>query len=236
MKSYINKALKRGPRIIEEFVRRSYKTVFGYGHKYYSQNGEDIIISSFFKNKKSGFYIDIGSHHPMRYSNTYLLYKKGWQGINIDANPETIKLFNKYRPKDTNINIGVGDKTSKLTYHKFSDSAVNTFSKIEANKWKQSSWNTYLGSMDIDVDTAKNILEPYLETQVVDLLSVDVEGFDLLVLQKYDWINHSPQLVVIEDTDFSFGEPGKSEIYNFMAEKNYRLHSVVKFSLIFVKK
>ena len=71
--------------------------------KQYSQWGEDLYINSFFKNKNKGIYLDIGCFHPVMYSNTCLLYKKGWRGINIDINKTSIDLFNILRPKDINI-------------------------------------------------------------------------------------------------------------------------------------
>lgn len=75
---------------------------------FYSQEGEDMVLRKIFKNQKKGFYVDIGAHHPKRFSNTHLLYKKGWKGINIDVTPGSIKLFNQLRPRDTNLELGVG--------------------------------------------------------------------------------------------------------------------------------
>ena len=46
--------------------------------------GIDMIVNDIFKNKKKGVFIDVGCHHPFINNNTYLLYKKGWRGINID--------------------------------------------------------------------------------------------------------------------------------------------------------
>ena len=57
----------------------------------YSMDGEDLIISDYFKNKSKGFYIDVGCYHPIHRNNTFLLYKKGWKGINID-----IHSFSKF--------------------------------------------------------------------------------------------------------------------------------------------
>ena len=71
--------------------------------KSYSQEGEDILLSRIFRNQKKGFYVDIGAHHPTRFSNTYYFYKLGWRGINIDAIPQAsdyqdpIEKYNKYR-------------------------------------------------------------------------------------------------------------------------------------------
>ena len=68
----------------------------------YSQNGEDLILIDYFNENPNGFYVDIGCHHPFRFSNTYLLYKKGWRGLNVDANKWTISLFN-FLEKETQI-------------------------------------------------------------------------------------------------------------------------------------
>ena len=51
----------------------------------FSQEGEDLLIDRMFDGQSVGFYVDVGAHHPTRFSNTYLLYLRGWRGINIDA-------------------------------------------------------------------------------------------------------------------------------------------------------
>ena len=56
-----------------------------YSKKSYSLSNVDLVIERIFKNKKKGIFIDVGCNHPIKYNNnTYLLYKKGWNGINID--------------------------------------------------------------------------------------------------------------------------------------------------------
>ena len=61
------------------------------------------------------------------YSNTCLLYKKGWKGINIDINPTSTDLFEILRPKDFNFctTLDENKKDFKIFYdHPFSP--VNT--------------------------------------------------------------------------------------------------------------
>tara|TARA_B100001094_G_scaffold123926_1_gene119746 strand:+ start:493 stop:780 length:288 start_codon:yes stop_codon:yes gene_type:complete len=62
--------------------------------KSYGFEFEDITINKYLKNIKKGFYVDIGAFNPIRGSNTYLLFKKGWSGINVDADENSIKIFN----------------------------------------------------------------------------------------------------------------------------------------------
>ena len=46
-----------------------------YANKSYSQEGEYMILRRIFENENTGFYVDVGAHHPKRFSNTYYFYK-----------------------------------------------------------------------------------------------------------------------------------------------------------------
>lgn len=77
-------------RTLKSFVHASTKTrvrnLLGsraFENLYFSQEG-DIRL---FNDSSSGIYVDIGAHHPFRFSNTYVFYKRGWRGINVDAMP-----------------------------------------------------------------------------------------------------------------------------------------------------
>jgi hypothetical protein len=56
-----------------------------------------LILRRIFEHKQKGFYVDVGAYHPFLFSNTYIFYLRGWRGINIDATPGSMKLFNKFR-------------------------------------------------------------------------------------------------------------------------------------------
>jgi hypothetical protein len=85
--------------------------------KQYSKNKEDQYLKKVFGKKTNGIYLDVGAFHPYRFSNTYLLYRKGWSGINVDINKESIDLFNIARPQDVNLNIAIGDKNQKQIFY-----------------------------------------------------------------------------------------------------------------------
>lgn len=203
----------------------------GYGQTYYSQFGEDIVISRLL-NKKEGFYVDVGAHHPKRYSNTYLLFKKGWSGVNIDANTHTIDLFNRARPKDSNISVGVG-KSGELEYYSFSDPAVNTFVAAEAEKWMNKKWITFLGKTKIMIRPLRDVLSEVSYIPHIDVLSIDVEGMDYEVLESFDWQKDLPTVVVVESHSFKSDTSHENPSYVYLLKKGYNLHSFVGPSLIF---
>ncbi len=43
---------------------------------YYSQEGEDILLRRIFGDQTTGFYVDVGAHHPKRFSNTCYFYDR----------------------------------------------------------------------------------------------------------------------------------------------------------------
>jgi hypothetical protein len=99
----------------------------------YSQNSEDIILQNIMDNKKNGYYIDIGAHDPIRFSNTYLMYLNGWKGINIDPLPGCMEKFKHYRPDDINLNIGISSISGEIKYYSFEEPAFNTIDRDAKN-------------------------------------------------------------------------------------------------------
>ena len=98
-----------------------------YGRRFYSQAGEDMLLSLYYEGKKhKGFYVDVGAHHPYRFSNTAYFYKRGWRGINIEPTPSLFKAFPRRRRRDINLNVGIGNG-EKLTFYVFNEGALNTF-------------------------------------------------------------------------------------------------------------
>ena len=125
----------------EKLIEFKNNNLDGYALKSYSQEGEDMILRRLFEKQQTGFYVDVGAHHPKRFSNTYFFYKKGWKGINIDAMPDSMKPFNKIRPRDINIEKPVSDKKQVLTYYAFNEPALNGFSKELSDERKNANNN-----------------------------------------------------------------------------------------------
>lgn len=192
----------------------------------YSQEGEDQILKRIFGKKNNGYYVDIGAHHPKRFSNTYIFYLKGWNGINIDPLPGTKALFDKERPRDINLEIGVSQDMKELTYFSFNEPALNTFDKLEADK-KNGLHNFYIQE-EIKLKTfpLSYILNKYLKSdQIIDFMTIDVEGLDLAVLKSNDWERFKPKMILAEELRMDIEKIiEKSDIYSFLTSKGYSLY------------
>ena len=191
-------------------------------------DNEDSAVLDFFKNKKNGFYVDVGCYHPIHRNNTYLLFKKDWNGINIDTSKFSIDLFDYMRPKDLNYNCAISNKNEmiKLFYQK-ELSQLSTTEKSQAKTVFQGN----IKEKEIQAFTLDEILkrDKYKDIKI-DFLDIDVEGADLKVLEGLSFEKFKPELVCIEIHE---KEVKKSQIYKFLADKNYELIWSGVFSHIF---
>jgi len=192
----------------------------------YSQEGEDMVLKRIFSHQTSGFYVDIGAHHPKRFSNTYIFYKKKWKGINIDALPGSMKLFNKLRPRDINLELGVGQKEEELNYYMFNEPALNSFSK-ELSEKRDRAQDLYFikNIIKVEVKPLNKILDTHLTSSEIDFLNVDVEGLDLRTSKSNDWSKYRPKFVLVEISSSSLHNIDKDPIFQLMKEKNYIIFS-----------
>ena len=171
----------------------------------YTPFGEDIIIDNLL-GKKSGFYVDIGAHDPSRFSNSKRFYRKGWRGINIEPNPECIKKFNKSRPRDINLNVGIANKNGVLDFYIFEPESLSTFSK-EVSRSRQKYGYKLIKTTPIKVVKLDYILTKYCKNKSIDFFSIDTEGLDLEVLRSNNWKRFRPKVICIEISSLTFENP-----------------------------
>ena len=203
-----------------------YSNIFRYWVKSYfnpMNSYENIVfLEEYFKDKKRGFYIDVGCFHPIRLSNTMFLHLKGWKGMNIDLSKKSIDLFKIARPKDINLNFGVGSKNEILDYfYNKKVFANNTFNIDFAKSFLKKS---EIKKDKIEVKTLKFIMENYSTEKEIDLLDIDVEGFDLNVLKGMDFEKYTIDLIMIEVHHYDDKTKKiANEILNFLTKKNFKL-------------
>ncbi|RBL91365.1 FkbM family methyltransferase [Chitinophaga flava] len=200
----------------------------------YSSEGEDLILKRIFEKKKKGVYVDIGAHHPFRFSNTYLFYKRNWRGINIDPLPGTQALFNKYRPKDINLEMGVSGVLQELTYAIFNEPALNTFSAEKVLEYTQEPCYQVIDRKKVETRPLADILDHYLDPGTpIDFITIDAEGMDLEVLRSNNWDKYRPSYVLVESQPFELEKEGDSELLCLMREMGYSIFAKTYYTYFF---
>ncbi len=204
----------------------------------YSQDGEDMILKALFEQKKGykGFFVDVGAHHPVRFSNTKFFYDRGWRGINIEPTPNAIKAFRLFRKRDTNLNIGIGPEKGQLTFYCFNEPALNSFSKEVSEKIHNSGGKyKIIKELPIEVLPLSEVFDTYLpQGKVIDFISIDVEGLDYQVLLSNNWDKYQPEVILVEE-NVNVDEINKSPIYQFLKSKGYSFFAKTLRTCIYKK-
>ena len=196
----------------------------------FSQSNEEIILNKLFSGIKNGFYIDVGCHHPRRFSNTALLYKNGWNGINIDASAKNLKLFNVFRKRDKNVKALISEKSENLKFYYFNESALNgILSQSKVDSLKDLGYKV-IDQQFITTQRLDDILVTCkVPNKTIDLLDIDVEGYDFQVLKSIDLNLFHVKVILIET-----GE-NENQIIKYLSNYNYNIYKKIDRNVFFLK-
>lgn len=150
----------------------------------FSQDGEDLALL-FLVSQSPGRYLDIGAHHPDRFSNTRMLYDRGWRGVNVEANPKLIKEFLKKRPEDLTLNVCVGTK-HKYTFTIFDEPAISTVNLDWKKKFLELKY-TVDSEIEIEGISLYELITEHFASGDLTLLLIDAEGSDFDILMSGDF-------------------------------------------------
>jgi len=204
-----------------------------FGRISYAQEAEDLLLFNVYKRQRRGFYVDVGAHHPIRFSNTHIFYEYGWRGINIDAHPDTIRLFAEARPRDINLELAISDLMEAMTFYMFDEMAVSSFDE-ELSKGPRREQYEIVGELTLTPRRLDDVLTEYLPPgQNVDFLNIDVEGHDLHVLRSNDWERFRPTFVLVESLSREAEAVARDPHFMFMKEQEYALYCQTPRTLFF---
>ena len=192
----------------------------------YSQFGEDGILAWIFPpGPSAGNYIDVGCHHPLRLSNTAMFHlQRGWSGINIDPDERAIAEFERLRPGDINLCMGVAATAGEREMAFFEEGAINTFAD-DANIHPAYTGREYVRRRVPVAPLSMIVKEHWPKDWSPAYLNVDAESFDLEVLMSNDWSSFRPYCITVEDDKIDLRSPSASSSFSFLTSVGYRLMS-----------
>jgi len=227
-------------KIIPKIKRDSHKfskTVFDYiGIDYFSRpypNHDELI--KYLKNIKNGFYVECGGYDGYFQDPTYNLEKfKRWTGIIIEPVPLMYELCKKNRTKSEVYCYAAGPRIEENTRLKLLN--VGPMSIIKDAKLDYEDWASgaekilSLNRQEIDVTclTLDNIIDNHFKkfgTRKINLLVIDVEGYELELLNGFTLEKYLPHFILIEIIDIK-REHSVDMIFN----KYYSLRKVFQNS------
>ncbi len=167
---------------------------------FYSQHGEDVILNEVFKNRESGFFIEVGCIDGRRFSNTLFFEEQGWRGICVEAHGDYIDAMKRNRPGSVVVHCAVGDEDADhVTFYANSRGTLSTLDPSQGKVFAEQYGPFFTGFQEQQVPcrTISRILDD-CGAKHVDLLSVDIEGTEVAAIRGLDLSRHRPTVIVIE--------------------------------------
>jgi FkbM family methyltransferase len=191
----------------------------------FAQNYEDVLLWRALGGKRDGFYVDIGAGHLFADNVTHWFHKQGWRGINIEANPIFAAEYDRIRPLDITLNIGVAEVAGAMRFYRVLQNEVG-------HGWGLSSFSPSTPDLarklgfeceEIVVRTSplRKIIADHAKSQKIDFLKVDVEGFESSVLASADWRLFRPTIVCVEAVEPNSASPSQGAWEPILLEAGY---------------
>ena len=188
-------------------------------HRSFSQFGEDKFMWGFLKHLKTGFYIDVGSSHPINGNNTYLFYLNGWNGICIDPILDK-NLYYINRPNDISLQFFYDCYETDFFFK------CNELDQLSGYKI-----DPFFKDFTYDIQDVKGInfkiLKGFIKKHI-NLLSIDCEGLDFEIIKQL--IHLYPDIICIEAREEQLNEFDKiTQLFG------YKRHYYNLFNAIYIK-
>lgn len=211
------------------------RRVLGPARPAFSEFGEDLALAQLFRGRDRGFYVDLGANHPFAQSNTYMLYRRGWTGLAVDASPLYVRLFRRFRPKDVAVHAIVSATAQSATFYDFGLSDMSTLDPERAARTQQRTGAPYRTVACTTVRLDELLWQYVPAGQEIDLMSVDLEGADLDALQSNDWERFRPGVLLVERHFSTLEELIAGELYALLRHAGYELVGIHGPTLVFLR-
>lgn len=175
----------------------------GHMGKFYSQNGEDFLLSKLFEGREKGFFVEVGCIDGRRFSNTLHFEEKGWTGICVEAHPDYIALLKQNRSHSIVVHCAAGEKDEdEVTFYANSRGSLSTLDKSQEDKFRNEYGKYFTGFEEKKV--SKRRLDSVFReagAKKIDFLSIDIEGHEYEALKGIDFNKYRPAVLVIEEDE-----------------------------------
>ena len=187
----------------------------------YAQHFEDVYLMRCFRERKDGFYIDVGAGHPVVDNVSLAFYLKGWHGITVEPNPSLAKLSRSVRPRDIGAETLVGASSGTAKFFLVDDFHGLSTMIGENAKAAADSYGKKSNELTLPVTTLAELCKKHAPKSI-EFLKIDVEGAEKDVLEGADWKKYRPRVVVIEATMPASPEPNWGGWEPFLLSQKYR--------------
>lgn len=183
----------------------------------YSQHGQDVWAFRTLRQKKSGFFIELGAFDGITGSNTLMLEQVGWQGICIEpAHWYFERLCENRSCICVNALIAGGDRPTATFLQ-----SPDQMSGIADHR----SWQAHeVHKIEMQTRPMVEVLRQCRAPREIDYLSLDVEGAEMEILRDFPYGEYQLGLLTVEHNAASLPEriSVKNEMCRLLGGRGYR--------------
>jgi FkbM family methyltransferase len=159
-----------------------------------SQYGQDkFVFEEFFKGQKTGFFLDIGAHDGVTYSNSAYFESVGWDGVAVEPNPSVYSQLNRNR-NCQKFNGCIASESGNVNFRQISgysemlSGVVETYDNRHISRINNEILDKGGSYTDISVPCLnfRDLVSQY-KIERINFLSIDVEGGELEILHNIDF-------------------------------------------------
>ena len=186
-----------------------YKTTY-----WFSQLRQDYIVSSLLNFKRNGYFVDLAANDAIRISNTYALERNlDWTGLCIEPNPIYWSGLS-YRQCQV-VGAVVGHDRMEPVLFKFGSKGPQSGIVGEQFRNKEPIHNKE--EKRKSTVTLQEIFERFNTPQVIDYLSLDVEGAEEYVMEDFPFHKYRFNVLTIEEPSTRLQDILKENGYSLLA-------------------
>jgi len=225
------------PYVLRGFIRKRIWDCLrklGQNSDYFSEAGQDMLVKDiFFKNQKSGFFLEIGAFDGIEGSNCYHFEKfMNWEGIAIEASPLQFKKLKKNRNCKL-MNIAIGSENKQVEFYEVVEgftqmSGINNLNFKDSFERIKKKSNSKINKINIECKTFEKLI---LSDQIIDLISIDIEGNESDVLKTINFDKYKIKVIILENNT-----PKELSYLKFFKEKNFYYFDRVGMDEIYYNK
>lgn len=183
-----------------------------------SQLKQDLFVLAELDFKKNGFFVEFGATNGITLSNSYLLEKEfGWNGILA----EPAKCWHSDLRANRNCNIETDcvwtDSNSTLSFNEVDSaelSTINVYSSSDQHSESRKDGKLY----SVNTITLTDLLDKYNAPNEIDYLSIDTEGSEYEILNKFNFNKYQFKVITCEH---AWDEVKREKIFNLLTEHGY---------------
>ena len=203
---------------------------------FYGENAEDAVLMLLCRELGLSFeglsYLEIGTNDPVRFNNTYNLYRLGARGLLVDPLPTVGALIRMVRPADRFLHAAVSEggtnEPAQRMFYASKSSLVSSLSYEHHKAWDGITRNE-VRAIPVDVLGINEVMEQM--GSVPDLLLVDAEGEDEKIMRAFDYARFHPKVVMVEMDHL---DTSRENMIRFMDDHGYIVYTTIAYNTIFV--